>query len=443
MIVHPSFGSIRLISMEKQPHVLIIGAGMTGVLLAQALKTRDIAFSIYERDPNANFRGPGWGLAIHWAKDTLLSLLPQTLQDRLLEANVDPEGALKGECGRFPLFDLGSGERLFENVSENRIRVSRERLRELLMTGLTVNVSGSLHTIRRTDVLILVQWNKRLEKIVQNSEHGITVTFSDGTTAEGTHVVGCDGTRSKAREILCSLAGKDSHNDQLDVRFLGCSVELPTDVVLRIRQLDPLFFQGHHRNGSFFFFGIQETPPINERGNYRCQVNVSWQYCKGFLGRDHPPEVPETQEARLALIREIASHWTSPFQDVVHSIPPGIPLQEIKLEDWLPSDSGAWDNMHGRATLIGDAAHAMTMYRGEAVNHGITDVQDLVECYLHTLSDPEEMLDCQEVCDAFEEKMLSRTKIAIRASRQACLDAHYEEMIGEMSPLVSKRAILA
>lgn len=132
--------------MEQQPHVLIIGAGMTGVLLAQALKTRNISFSIYERDPNAHFRGPGWGLAIHWAKDTLLSLLPQSLQDRLLEANVDPGGALKGECGRFPLLDLESGERLFENVSENRVRVSRERLRSLLMTDLTVNVSKFLDT---------------------------------------------------------------------------------------------------------------------------------------------------------------------------------------------------------------------------------------------------------------------------------------------------------
>ena len=132
--------------MEQQPHILIIGAGITGVLLAQALKTRNIPFSIYEHDPNAHFRGPGWGLAIHWAKDTLLSLLPENLQDRLLEANVDPEGALKGECGRFPLFDLASGERLFENLSENRIRVARERLRALLMTDLEVRVSYTLYT---------------------------------------------------------------------------------------------------------------------------------------------------------------------------------------------------------------------------------------------------------------------------------------------------------
>jgi 2-polyprenyl-6-methoxyphenol hydroxylase-like FAD-dependent oxidoreductase len=290
----------------------------------------------------------------------------------------------------------------------------------------------------------VLQWKKRLDKIVQTTDHRITVIFSDGTTAEGTHLVGCDGARSRVREILCNLAGKDSHNDQLDVRFLGCSAELPSDVVLRIRQLDPLFFQGHHPNGSFFFFGIQETPAINERGNFRCQVNVSWRYRQGFLERDHPTEVPDGQKARLALIQEIASHWTSPFQDVVRSIPTDTPLQEIKLEDWLPSSGdGAWENLHGRATLIGDAAHAMTMYRGEAVNHGITDVYELIECFMLTLTDPEGMLDSQVACGAFERKMVSRTNIAIRASRKACLDAHYSERIDKMSPLVSKRAILA
>jgi 2-polyprenyl-6-methoxyphenol hydroxylase-like FAD-dependent oxidoreductase len=84
------------------------------------------------------------------------------------------------------------------------------------------------------------QWEKRLEKIVQKDDDGLTVTFSDGTTAEGTHLVSCDGARSRVREILCSLAGKDSRNDQLDVRFLGCSTELPSDVV-RVATNQPRF----------------------------------------------------------------------------------------------------------------------------------------------------------------------------------------------------------
>lgn len=287
----------------------------------------------------------------------------------------------------------------------------------------------------------VLQYEKKLVEVIQKSDHSVVATFSDGSTAEGTHLVGCDGSRSRVREILCNLAGTISQNDQLDVRFLGCSAELPLDVVRQMKKLDPLFLQGHHPNGSFFFFGIQDTPVPNKTKNFKCQVNVSWPYCKGFMGRDHPVEVPDSQEARMALVQEIANHWTSPFQDVIRSIPLDTPLQEIKIEDWSRCDSGAWDNLKGRTTLMGDAAHAMTMYRGEAVNYAILDVKTFMESHSHTLSDPERMEDSQAACDAFEQKMIGRAKPAIGVSRKACLHAHYSKNIARESPLVSKRAL--
>lgn len=118
--------------------IIIIGAGMTGLLLAQALKTCHIAFDIYESDPKEDFRGQGWGLAIHWALDSLRSLLPEELRTRLRETYVDPE--LGEGCGRFPLFRLDTGQELYENLSDQRVRVSRERFRNLLMSGIHIQV---------------------------------------------------------------------------------------------------------------------------------------------------------------------------------------------------------------------------------------------------------------------------------------------------------------
>jgi 2-polyprenyl-6-methoxyphenol hydroxylase-like FAD-dependent oxidoreductase len=126
--------------MSGKPHVLIVGAGMTGLLLAQKLKSHDISFSIYERDPSADCRGGGWGLAIHWALDVLLALLPQHLRDQIPQTNVDPDSLAKGVVGRFPFFDLVTGETRFENVSEKRVRLQRQRLRNLLLSGLDVQV---------------------------------------------------------------------------------------------------------------------------------------------------------------------------------------------------------------------------------------------------------------------------------------------------------------
>ena len=125
------------------PHVLIIGAGIIGLILAQALRSHSVPFTIYERDPDPSYRGRGWGLTIHWALDTLLFLLPQNIIDRLPETYVDSVAVAVGKKGAFPFFDLRSGERRWQLTSPNRIRVGRERLRRLLMEGIDVKVSNN------------------------------------------------------------------------------------------------------------------------------------------------------------------------------------------------------------------------------------------------------------------------------------------------------------
>ena len=111
------------------------------VILAQALKQHDIPFTVFERDPSVSARGRGWGLTIHWSLDDFVSLLPQHLLDRLPETYVNPSATERGENGNFIFFDLRSGEARWKTPPSKRIRVSRERLRALLLEGLDVQVS--------------------------------------------------------------------------------------------------------------------------------------------------------------------------------------------------------------------------------------------------------------------------------------------------------------
>ncbi len=127
-----------------RPHILIVGAGITGLVLGQALKKHGIPFAIFERDHNVAARGRGWGLTIHWGLQTFLSLLPQHLVDRLPEAFVDPEAHKRGENGNFLFFDLQSGEARWKVPPSERMRMSRERLRALLLDGLDVQVLISI-----------------------------------------------------------------------------------------------------------------------------------------------------------------------------------------------------------------------------------------------------------------------------------------------------------
>ena len=126
--------------ITPSPHIIIIGAGITGLTLAQALKKHGISCTVFERDPNVSARGRGWGLTIHWSLDTFLSLLPKHIVDRLPEIYVNPEASKQGGIGHFPFLDLRSGETRWTMPTIRRIRVSRERLRALLLEGLDVQV---------------------------------------------------------------------------------------------------------------------------------------------------------------------------------------------------------------------------------------------------------------------------------------------------------------
>lgn len=130
-----------LSSPQSQPHVIIIGAGITGLLLAQYLKKNSVHSTVFERDPDPGFRGRGWGLTIHWSLSDFLALLPQDLIDRLPEVYVNPEASEAGENGNFLFFDLQSGDAKWKVPPSQRIRVSRERLRALLLGGLDVQVT--------------------------------------------------------------------------------------------------------------------------------------------------------------------------------------------------------------------------------------------------------------------------------------------------------------
>ena len=204
----------------------------------------------------------------------------------------------------------------------------------------------------------------------------MTAIFGDGTTVVGTHLLGCDGSRSRVREVLCRLRNSGWQNNNLPVRFLGASVVYPAETGRKIQEAcDPLFFQGADpKSNAFMFYSIQDTPAHNGRkqqNTYACQIIVSWPYRARFLGKGNATEVPASNEERLSLLRDITTDWAVPFRDLVHGIPDSVPIKSIKLEDW-PPQANAWETFSGRASLIGDAAHAMTMCKLAGIRNIVT-----------------------------------------------------------------------
>ncbi|PTB69114.1 FAD/NAD(P)-binding domain-containing protein [Trichoderma citrinoviride] len=433
---------------SAQPLVLIVGAGISGLLLAQHLKREGIPYRIFERDADLETRGTGWGLTLHWSLAALQSLLPSELAQRICdESSVDRRADRRGEASRFPFFNLDSGELKAQTpgaVKSARIRVMRQRLRKLLAEG------------------IEVEWGKTLREFHASDNGIVSALFEDGTSCTGTLLVACDGGQSRVRRAL--FPDESKLMVQLPVRTMGVKISLTAEQIEPIRKLDLFFLQGGSpSNNSFTYFSVLDVPGNQVDSDpdlYSCQMHVSWPYA----GSGTSTDVPATNKGRYELMHAYAKTWSEPFRSLVlNNVHPETEIKRLDVLDWAPP---LGLRSKGQVVLMGDAFHLMSMYRGEGANHAIVDVLDFATHVVPLLSpdrrfspttDSQQLTDqnqgldfrraLRQALDRYEDAVVSRARPGVLASRRACLDAHaYSRLFGEaatgVSPLLSKREMM-
>lgn len=321
--------------MSPRQPIIIIGAGVVGLSLAQALKLRGIPFEIYERDKTIE-RAKGWGITIHWALPALKACLPPALFERLATIQVDPQQGIK-DTGRFVFLDLATAEPRYVIPPSPRLRINRLKFRELLAEGLDV------------------KWDKQISGFDTDSENVVHVKFADGSSTTGSCLVGADGSGSRTRRYL--VGDELGKLNQLPVRFMGVTVRLTPAEVKPLRDIDPLLFQGcHPDSGVFLWYSTLSTPEVNgshgEDEYYEGQLNMSW------IVHSPSDEVPVTNSEKISKMKSMANNFEPRLRKAVEDIPENSVVLEIKLQDWPTLN---WPTHNGRVTLVGDAAHAMTM----------------------------------------------------------------------------------
>ncbi|KAJ5131628.1 hypothetical protein N7448_005786 [Penicillium atrosanguineum] len=395
--------------------VLIVGAGIVGLTLGQALKQKNIPFEIYERDATPDTRGQGWAITLHWALEYMKQMLPEETLARIRNVQVDP-GIARHDSGNFLFINLETGEPKFKIPPNVRWRVNREKTRRALLHGIEAHV----------------HWDRRVVGLNLQDVNKVQLVFADETTVTGRIVIGVEGSRSMVRQVLRPDA---FNNIPLSINFTGVAIDLTPQQIKPLRDMDPLLFQGcHPPTGAFFWFSTLETPCVNgtadtDTERYRAQICMSWP------AKGPEDEVANTNEARLANMKRRAQGFVPFLQEAVDRIPEGTPVTEVKLADW---ECPSWNNHEGRITLAGDAAHAMTMYRGEAANHGLLDAYHLMEAVVKIYTG---VASPKVAIDEYEIEMRARTSPAVRLSRQACYDAHDWTRLDETSAILTRRAI--
>ena len=141
-------------------HVLIIGAGSVGLLIAQRLKSLGIKCTVFDRENFLNERSRDWSYGLYWAQSWLRECLPDALHGRLNAAQVDPTRS-PSPSDNLRLLNGKTAEQFTRVPTPNLYRLRRSQFRALLAEGIDVQV---LHLLS-----IILSVNLRLQCTYQMS----------------------------------------------------------------------------------------------------------------------------------------------------------------------------------------------------------------------------------------------------------------------------------
>ena len=346
--------------------VLIAGAGLGGLCLAQSLRRLDIEVEIFERDKSPWDRPQGYRLhldsdginAIHQSlPPDLYGLFDATSMKPLsFTTIVDTALAVKR---RVPDDEHGSTQgNSFQGVPTH-MNVNRATLRQILLTGME-------------DIL---RFGKKLTHY-ESDEGSVAAMFADGTRAKGDLLVGADGIRSAVRRQ------RVPHADTVDSGIRAIYGRLPfseaaTLVTDQVRSDTFTVALDAHR----LFLGLGPvvfpTRPdlaasqMNPKGDLRPQDD--YLVCiiggrKELFGLEDSRLSALSSEELQKLSLRLMKEWPAATRAIpAHGDPNSFFFVEMYTS--VPCEVPKSANV----TLLGDAIHAMTPTLGRGANLAMRD----------------------------------------------------------------------
>jgi salicylate hydroxylase len=355
--------------MPRTLRVLIVGGGIGGLAAALALERRHTEVIVCEQSPKLSEIGAGIGLA----PNAIKALRALGLEDDINAAAYASEFAVIRSWS-----DGRQISRAYQGDYREKFGAPSVTIHRADLLGI---LAGAL---RSTDIRLGLRC-----VAIASSANGAVARFADGTEIEADLVVGADGIHSKVRE---SLFGADAP------RFTGCICfrgMAPAEAVPRdINTADVTLWMGPRGHVVHYLVRRGELLNIVAHIDSDAWTEESW-----------------TRECDVSEVTTTYARWNSALTRV---FPASGRWYKWALYDREPPER--WSK--GRATLLGDSAHAMLPYLGQGAAMAIEDGCVLAGAIARSADDLDTALM------AYENLRKPRAREAVLGSRARARENH-------------------
>jgi 2-polyprenyl-6-methoxyphenol hydroxylase-like FAD-dependent oxidoreductase len=390
---------------ENYPHIAIIGGGIGGVALAVACLHRGIPFTLFERDINFEARSQGYGLTLQQASKAIEGLGIFSLSEGVISTRHlvhTPEGKVIGEWGIRKWIQSDAKT----SPKRTNIHIARQSLRLALLEQL-----GG-HNV--------VKWGYQLIDFKKEDDQVLDLIFQVGAETKNLKadmIVGADGIRSSVRKLIIG-------EEISPLRYLDCIVILGICPLAALKSVD---------NNLLDSATVFQTANGNERIYIMPYTADSIMWQLSFPMSENEAKALSFQGPQ-ALKQEAfrRTNWHDPIPQIITATLEnqisGYPVYDRELLD------AELLKKSGQVTLIGDAAHPMSPFKGQGANQALLDALALARGISKGCKSSAHWRKVglrESVLNEFESEMLKRSAVKVKDSAEAAQFLHSEVVLHE------------
>ncbi|WP_405496454.1 FAD-dependent oxidoreductase [Streptomyces sp. NBC_00096] len=385
--------------------VMVIGAGLGGLCLAQGLRRSGVGVTVFERDDALLTRSQGYRLYIDPDGDLILrGALPAELYELFrATAGYPPLRIVKLDD------QLNETRVLEDDPDETPISVDRRTLRQILAEGLCDHVVFGKRLVRY--------------ETSENGDGPVTAHFADGTTATGDVLVAADGINSVVRrqylphaQIMDSgvrqVYGKVPLNDETRALFPEVMFNVFTPLVGSRERYMGIGPHQPHEPAAQAAARLAPDAELHDGGDYMaCYFGARTER----FPHEDLRTLTSPQLHQLAL--DMTTDWHPGLRAIIeHWLPEAVFPLTLRTSIPIP----AWPT--SRVTLLGDAIHAMSPAGGAGANTALRDAAALAEV-LARAATGEPLIPALR---AYEAGMIDRGYAAVRESARDGAERYHQ-----------------